>query len=121
MFIRQPEPSGCPEREMTHAKSGSRYQEGCVIGKMDPDLVRYFHFARFGVPPVLSLFLLVHLWREDELYGLRGTMFCVWFLAAGALQAFAVRLLEGLLRSGDSESVNPSAFERSRWRGGRYA
>ena len=29
------------------------------------------------------------LWREGELYGLRGTMFCVWFLAAGALQAFA--------------------------------
>jgi hypothetical protein len=57
--------------------------------KMDPNLVRYFHFARFGVPPVLSFFLLVLLWREDELYGLRGTMFCVWFLAAGALQAFA--------------------------------
>jgi hypothetical protein len=56
---------------------------------MDPDLVRYFYFARSVVPPVVSLFLLVQLWLEDELYGLRGTMFCVWFLAAGALQAFA--------------------------------
>ena len=56
---------------------------------MDPGLVRYFYFARSVVPPVVSLYLLVQLWLEDELYGLRGTMFCVWFLAAAALQAFA--------------------------------
>jgi hypothetical protein len=56
---------------------------------MDPELAPYFRLSRFGIPTILSLGLLVQLWREGALYGTSGTMFCLWFLAAGALQTFA--------------------------------
>jgi hypothetical protein len=56
---------------------------------MDPDLGRYFRFARVGLPTVVSLCLLVQLWREGELYGKAGPLFCLWFGTAGALQVFA--------------------------------
>ena len=56
---------------------------------MDPDVARYFRFAKVGLPTVVSAYLLVSLWREGELYGKSGSAFCLWFLLAGGLQIFA--------------------------------
>jgi ABC-type thiamin/hydroxymethylpyrimidine transport system permease subunit len=41
------------------------------------------------VAVAVSLWFLVQLWREGELYGKSGTIFCVWFVAAVVTQLFA--------------------------------
>jgi hypothetical protein len=67
---------------------------------MDPFFLPYL--ARRGVftPIFVSLWFLVRLWREGELYGRTGTLFCVWFVLAAVAQLFAPGLavwLAGLL------------------------
>jgi hypothetical protein len=49
------------------------------------------YLARRGVytPIFVSLWLLVRLWREGELFGRSGTAFCVWFVLAAVAQLFA--------------------------------
>ena len=37
----------------------------------------------------VSLWFLVRLWQEGELFGAQARLFCVWFVAAVALQLFA--------------------------------
>ena len=37
----------------------------------------------------VSLWFLVRLWREGELFGAQARLFCVWFVGAVALQLFA--------------------------------
>jgi|SoiMethySBSTD1v2_1073268.scaffolds.fasta_scaffold5250418_1 hypothetical protein len=56
---------------------------------MNHDFGRYFRLARVGLATVVSFCLLVQLWRDGELYGKSGAVFCFWFVAAGALQAFS--------------------------------
>jgi hypothetical protein len=48
------------------------------------------YLARRGVytPILVSLWLLVRLWREGELFGRSGTVFCVWFVLATVAQLF---------------------------------
>jgi hypothetical protein len=41
------------------------------------------------VTVAVCLWLLVRLWREGELYGTSGSIFCVWFVVAVATQLFA--------------------------------
>jgi len=49
------------------------------------------YLARRGVftPILVSLGLLVWLWREGELFGGSGAVFCVWFVLATVAQLFA--------------------------------
>ena len=51
-------------------------------------LLRYQFRATFLTVGV-SLWFLVLLWREGELFGRIGTLFCVWFLVAAVTQLFA--------------------------------
>ena len=37
----------------------------------------------------VSLWFLVRLWREGELFGVQARVFCAWFVVAVALQLFA--------------------------------
>jgi hypothetical protein len=55
---------------------------------LNPEFRRYFRFARVGLPTAVSFCLLVKRWRDGELYGKSGAIFGLWFVAAGALQAF---------------------------------
>jgi hypothetical protein len=59
---------------------------------VDPTFAPYL--ARRGVvlPIAVSFVFLVRLWREGELFGTSGTLFCVWFVLAAVLQVFAPNL-----------------------------
>jgi hypothetical protein len=37
----------------------------------------------------VSLWFLVRLWREGELFGRAGVLFCIWFVLAAVAQFFA--------------------------------
>jgi hypothetical protein len=50
-------------------------------------LLRYQFRATFLTIGV-SLWFLVRLWRQGELFGGTGTLFCVWFLLAAVTQLF---------------------------------
>jgi hypothetical protein len=56
---------------------------------MEPDIERYYPFAKVGVPTVVSGCLLLLLWRDGELHGRRGAMLCLWFVVAVCLQVLA--------------------------------
>jgi hypothetical protein len=49
---------------------------------MDPEFLPYL--ARRGIftPALVSLWFLVRLWREGELYGWKEVVFPTWFIAA---------------------------------------
>ena len=51
-------------------------------------LVRLQSRATF-LPVVVSLWFLVRLWRESELFGALEVLFCAWFVVALAAQLFA--------------------------------
>ena len=54
------------------------------------DLLFLADLARRGVflPIFVSLWCLVVLWREAELYGVRQWLFCAWFVVALVMQLF---------------------------------
>jgi hypothetical protein len=56
---------------------------------VDPLFLPYL--ARRGVflPILVSLWFLVRLWREGELFGAQELLFCGWFLVALVAQLFA--------------------------------
>jgi hypothetical protein len=55
------------------------------------DLLFLADLARLGVflPIFVSLWCLVALWREAELYGVQEWLFCGWFVVALIMQLFA--------------------------------
>ena len=59
---------------------------------MDPDVAWYFQRRLFSLPAIVSLLLLVRLWRAGDLYGGSGTLLCCWFVAALVVQLFATGL-----------------------------
>jgi hypothetical protein len=56
---------------------------------VDPLFLPYLSRRGVFFPIVVSLWLLVRLWREGELFGRTGTLFCVWFVLAVVTQLFA--------------------------------
>jgi hypothetical protein len=60
---------------------------------LDTPLSRYFVRQGVFLPILISLWFLVRLWREGELYGLKGTLFCVWFVLATVVQLFAPNMV----------------------------
>jgi hypothetical protein len=59
---------------------------------MEPQVVPFFGLTRFGLPMAVSAAFLVRLWWRGDLYGTRGTIFVLWFLAASIGQALATDL-----------------------------
>jgi hypothetical protein len=55
----------------------------------DTRLLRYFARRGIFLPIFVCLWFLVRLWREGELFGRAGTLFCVWFVLATVAQLFA--------------------------------
>ena len=51
------------------------------------DVPAWFFRGTF-LPILVSLWMLVQLWRESELFGVKGTLFCVWFVVAVIAQMF---------------------------------
>ena len=49
-------------------------------------LLAYVWRVQFAVPALISLGLLAKLWRDCNLFGTSGTVFCAWFIAAALLQ-----------------------------------
>ena len=52
-------------------------------------MLSYFAQRAIFLPIFVSLWYLILLWREGELFGKTGTLFCVWFAAATVVQLFA--------------------------------
>ena len=66
----------------------------------EPGLLRYFAWRGIFLSIVISLWLLVRLGREGELFGWTGTLFCVSFVLAAVAQLFAPTIglsISGLL------------------------
>ena len=55
------------------------------------DIPRRF-FRGSLLPIVVSLWLLIRLWRAGELFGWTGTVFCVWFVLAFLAQVLGESL-----------------------------
>ena len=55
-------------------------------------LVSYFGRHDIYLPIFSSLWFLIRLGRERELFGKSGTIFCLWFVAATIMQLFAPRI-----------------------------
>jgi hypothetical protein len=53
---------------------------------MGPELFYFIFRGRYLIPALVSLGCLCRLWRERELFGVSGTLFCVWFAVAAAAQ-----------------------------------
>ena len=60
---------------------------GC--GDCPPDFVNYFIRRGAYSPIIISLALLVWLWRKGELYGTSAKCYCVWFVAATLVELLA--------------------------------
>jgi hypothetical protein len=57
-------------------------------------LLVYSYLSRRGIflPIIVSLWFLVRLWWEAELFGKTGALLCVWFVLAAVAQLFASSL-----------------------------
>jgi hypothetical protein len=56
---------------------------------MDPLFNSYLGRQGIFIPVAVSVWYLGRLWREGELYGTSGTLFCAWFVVALLLQMSA--------------------------------
>jgi hypothetical protein len=56
---------------------------------MDVSLFAYVWRFQFALPALVSCGLLAKLWKEGNLFGISGTVFCAWF-AVAALAQFLV-------------------------------
>jgi hypothetical protein len=52
-------------------------------------VMTYFERRGIYLPIFISMWFLIRLWRERELFGKSGTIFCLWFIGATILQLFA--------------------------------
>jgi hypothetical protein len=53
---------------------------------MDVSLFAYVWRFQFALPAAISGGLLTKLWREGNLFGVSGTVFCAWFALAALAQ-----------------------------------
>ena len=56
---------------------------------MDPLFLPYLARRGIFLPILVSLWCLVALWREAELYVVQEWLFCAWFVVALMMQLFA--------------------------------
>jgi hypothetical protein len=56
---------------------------------MDPTFMPYLGRRGVFIPILVSLWYLIRLWREAELYGWKEILFPVWFVVALVAQFFA--------------------------------
>ena len=55
---------------------------------MDPEFLPYLARRGIFIPILVSLWCLVRLWREAELYGWKEVVFPIWFVIALVAQLF---------------------------------
>jgi hypothetical protein len=53
-----------------------------VAPSVDPLFLPYLARRGIFLPVLVSLWFLVRLWREGELFGAQEVLFCVWFVVA---------------------------------------
>ena len=53
---------------------------------MDVSLFAYLWRFQFALPAIVSGGLLAKFWREGNLFGISGTIFCAWFAVAALAQ-----------------------------------
>ena len=53
---------------------------------MDVGLLAYIWRLQFALPALVSGGLLAKLWKDGNLFGASGTVFCAWFVATALTQ-----------------------------------